>query len=117
MEKIIEIKDVSMRFRMANDKLSSIKEYVVQLISGKLKYEEFDIEVKNKDGEVQRLSRTIDKQSGGETQTPFYIAVLASFAQLYRMGRDKKANTARLVEKFWLFRPSLPPRAILRAMQ
>ena len=57
----------------------------------------FDIEVINKDGEKQRLSRTIDKKSGGETQTPFYIAVLASFAQLYRMGRDKKANTARLI--------------------
>ena len=42
MEKIIEVKDVSMRFRMANDKLSSIKEYVVQLISGKLKYSEFE---------------------------------------------------------------------------
>lgn len=60
-------------------------------------YLTFDIEVINKDGERQRLSRTIDKKSGGETQTPFYIAVLASFAQLYRMGRDKKANTARLI--------------------
>ena len=60
-------------------------------------YLTFDIEVINKDGEKQRLSRTIDKKSGGETQTPFYIAVLASFAQLYRMGRDKKANTARLI--------------------
>ena len=60
-------------------------------------YLTFDIEVTNKEGEKQRLSRTIDKKSGGETQTPFYIAVLASFAQLYRMGRDKKANTARLI--------------------
>ena len=60
-------------------------------------YLTFDIEVINSDGEKQRLSRTIDKKSGGETQTPFYIAVLASFAQLYRMGRDKKGNTARLI--------------------
>ena len=27
MEKMIEVKDVSMRFRMANDRVSSIKEY------------------------------------------------------------------------------------------
>lgn len=60
-------------------------------------YLSFDIEVENKEGEIQRLSKTIGKKSGGETQTPFYIAVLASFAQLYRIGRDKKANTAKLI--------------------
>ena len=69
----------------------------VQLFTDYRTYLNFDIEVTNKDGEVQRLSRTIDKKSGGETQTPFYIAVLASFAQLYRIGRDQKANTARLI--------------------
>lgn len=46
---------------------------------------------------MQRLSKTIGKKSGGETQTPFYIAVLASFAQLYRIGRDNKASTARII--------------------
>ena len=60
-------------------------------------YLNFDIEVTNQAGEVQRLSKTIGKKSGGETQTPFYIAVLASFAQLYRIGRDNKANTARII--------------------
>ena len=69
----------------------------VSLFTDYRTYLTFDIEVTNKEGEKQRLSRTIDKKSGGETQTPFYIAVLASFAQLYRMGRDKKANTARLI--------------------
>jgi len=49
------------------------------------------------DGESQRLSKTIGKKSGGETQTPFYIAVLASFAQLYRTGRDKSHKTSRLI--------------------
>jgi uncharacterized protein YPO0396 len=37
------------------------------------------------------------KKSGGEMQTPFYIAVLASFVQLYRVGRDKTPNTLRLI--------------------
>lgn len=60
-------------------------------------YLNFDIEVTNQAGEVQRLSKTIGKKSGGETQTPFYIAVLASFAQLYRIGRDNKASTARII--------------------
>ncbi|MDR1136654.1 MAG: AAA family ATPase [Clostridiales Family XIII bacterium] len=60
-------------------------------------YLSFDLEVIGKDGESQRLSKTIGKKSGGETQTPFYIAVLASFAQLYRMGRDKTYTTSRLI--------------------
>lgn len=60
-------------------------------------YLSFDLEVINRDGDVQRLSRTMGKKSGGETQTPFYIAVLASFVQLYRIGRDKTNNTARLI--------------------
>lgn len=60
-------------------------------------YLSFDLEVTNRDGESQRLSKTMGKKSGGETQTPFYIAVLASFAQLYRVGRDKTSNTVRLI--------------------
>lgn len=69
----------------------------VRLFTDYRTYLDFDIEVTNKSGEKQRLSRTIDKKSGGETQTPFYIAVLASFAQLYRIGRGRKENTARLI--------------------
>lgn len=41
MEKMIEVKDVSMCFRMAGDKVNSIKEYTVQLLRGKVKYNEF----------------------------------------------------------------------------
>lgn len=69
----------------------------IRLFTDYRTYLSFDIEVKSKSGEVQRLSRTIDKKSGGETQTPFYIAILASFAQLYRIGRDKRDNTTRLI--------------------
>ena len=42
MESMIEIRDVSMRFRMANDRINSIKEYTVQMLRGKLKYNEFE---------------------------------------------------------------------------
>ena len=60
-------------------------------------YLTFDLEAVNREGESQRLSKTMGKKSGGATQTPFYVAVLASFAQLYRSGRDKTQNTARLI--------------------
>ena len=42
MDSMIEVRDVSMRFRMANDNIHSIKEYAVQRLKGKLKYNEFE---------------------------------------------------------------------------
>ncbi|MCL2226661.1 MAG: hypothetical protein FWB97_03420, partial [Oscillospiraceae bacterium] len=57
----------------------------------------FDMEVVGHDKVAQRLSKTMSKKSGGETQTPFYVSVLASFAQLYRSGRDKSFKTSRLI--------------------
>lgn len=39
---MIEVKDVSMRFRMANDRINGIKEYAVQKLRGTLKYNEFE---------------------------------------------------------------------------
>ena len=69
----------------------------VQMFTDFRTYLTFDLESINREGESQRLSKTMGKKSGGETQTPFYIAVLASFAQLYRTGRDKTQNTARLI--------------------
>lgn len=42
MESKIEVKNVSIRFRMSNDKINSIKEYIVQLVKGKITYSEFE---------------------------------------------------------------------------
>lgn len=42
MEPMIEVRDVSMRFRMANDRINSMKEYVVQKLKGKLTFSEFE---------------------------------------------------------------------------
>ena len=42
MQPVIEVRNVSMRFRMANERVSGIKEYVIQRLSGKLKYTEFE---------------------------------------------------------------------------
>lgn len=55
----------------------------------------FDLIVKDKTGNEQRLSKTLLKKSGGETQTPFYISILASFAQVYRIKNQE--NTVRLI--------------------
>lgn len=61
-------------------------------------YLKFDLETTDQNGAKQLLSQTLNTKSGGETQTPFYIAVLASFAQLYRVNDTSSfGNTVRLV--------------------
>ena len=57
----------------------------------------FDLIVTNEQGEEQRLSRTLLKKSGGETQIPFYIAMLASFSQVCRVKSKSKNDTMRLI--------------------
>ena len=60
-------------------------------------YLKFDLETTDQNGTKQMLSQTLNTKSGGETQTPFYIAVLASFAQLYRVNDTSSfGNTVRL---------------------
>jgi len=59
-------------------------------------YLSFDLVVTDEEDRAQRLSRTLQKKSGGETQTPFYISVLASFAQMYRI-HDQAYNRIRLI--------------------
>lgn len=53
---MIEVNQVSVRYLMTYDKVKSIKEYVVQMLKGKIKYEEFwalrDISFEVKRGEV-----------------------------------------------------------------
>ncbi len=61
-------------------------------------YLKFDLETTDQNGNRQLLSQTLNTKSGGETQTPFYIAVLASFAQLYRVNDSSSfGNTVRLI--------------------
>lgn len=60
-------------------------------------YLEFDLIVVDEQGNESRLSRIISKKSGGETQTPFYISVLASFVQIYRVKQQGFNNTLRLI--------------------
>lgn len=61
-------------------------------------YLRFDLETTDSNGSVQMLSHTLNTKSGGETQTPFYVAVLASFAQIYKVSDGGAyGNTMRLV--------------------
>lgn len=58
-------------------------------------YLDFDM-IEDTNGITSDLSKTMLKTSGGETQSPFYIAVLASFIQAYRMDKND-SETMRLI--------------------
>lgn len=78
-------------------KQSELQENIVRYTDFRT-YLKFDLETTDQNGSKQLLSQTLNMKSGGETQTPFYIAVLASFAQLYRVNDATRfGNTVRLV--------------------
>ncbi|MCM1381654.1 MAG: hypothetical protein NC192_06915, partial [Muribaculaceae bacterium] len=61
-------------------------------------YLSFDLLSTDSNGRTERFSKSMYTKSGGESQTPFYVAVLASFAQLYKVNlTNEYGNTARIV--------------------
>lgn len=59
-------------------------------------YMKFDIVEIDENGNEQPLSGIIGGRSGGERQTPFYIAILASLWRVYNID-DSTVNSLRLV--------------------
>jgi len=55
-------------------------------------YMDYDIEIISQNGKTQKFSNIYREKSGGETQTPYYVAIAASFSQLYQYG-----ETIRLI--------------------
>jgi len=86
---------------LSDEKSDALHELFEQLVRGEAgdqdeftdyrRYLDFDIEVTTSTGRYF-FSQVLKEKSGGETQTPFYIAVLASFYHLYSSGK-----TLRLV--------------------
>lgn len=47
-------------------------------------YMDYDIRIIHRDESYSLYSKVCEEKSGGETQTPFYVTVAASFVQLYK---------------------------------
>ena len=72
----------------------------IQKFTSYTTYIDFDLFAIRKAGDVEErisLGRSYSAQSGGETQTPFYISIFASFASLARTNNGNDNNTLRLV--------------------
>ncbi|MGA7606735.1 MAG: SbcC/MukB-like Walker B domain-containing protein, partial [Anaerolineales bacterium] len=59
-------------------------------------YLNYDIRIHYPNGDRAMLSVINAKKSGGETTTPFYVAMAASFAQAYRLNQGRPSDTIRL---------------------
>ncbi len=46
-------------------------------------YMDYDIRITNASGETMTYSKVFKEKSGGETQVPFYVAIIASFVRVY----------------------------------
>ncbi len=46
-------------------------------------YMDYDIRIINKNGDTMSYSKVFKEKSGGETQVPFYVAIIASFVRVY----------------------------------
>ena len=51
------------------------------------KFMSYDIRIRNKEGEESFFSKINKEKSGGETQTPFYVIIAASFDQISQNSR------------------------------
>ncbi len=98
MEKIIEVNNVTMTFRMANDRITSMKEYVVQLLKRNLSYTEFSA-LKNVSFDVERgevvglighngagKSTMLKVISGILKPTDGYVTVRGNIAPMLELG-------------------------------
>lgn len=85
--------DMSLNYDVRSELEKNVEQY-----TDYRSYLKFDLVVTDYSGNKQHLSRTLLKKSGGETQTPFYISVLASFSQAYRINlKNEKNSTIRLI--------------------
>ena len=83
-----EIEDLFAKLMVGDDK----GEKVIEEYTDYRSYLDYDIEIRKKNGHRQKFSDIYGEKSGSETQVPYYVAIAASFYQLYRYG-----NSVRLM--------------------
>ncbi len=60
-------------------------------------YMDYDIKISNTNDETMLYSKVFKEKSGGETQVPFYVAIIASFVRVYSHGKSLNKDAIGLV--------------------
>lgn len=93
---VVEVNNVTMKFRMANDKVMSLKEYIVALLEHRLQYKEFtalnDVSFQVKKGEVLGI---IGKNGAGKSTL---LKIIAGVLKPTSGGVKLKGNVVPMLE-------------------
>lgn len=60
---------------------------------------DYDIKITQANGETSTFSKVCREKSGGETQTPYYVAIVASFVQLYRLKTNRDCTRLMMFDE------------------
>jgi uncharacterized protein YPO0396 len=80
----------------ANNQTSDMLAAELRELQDYRSYLQYDIRIHYPNSDRALLSQINAKKSGGETTTPFYVAMAASFAQAYRLNQPRPSDTIRL---------------------
>lgn len=72
----------------------------IELFTDYRTYLDFDIRIDHGNGEHSLFSKVCREKSGGETQTPYYVAMVASFLQVYRPRNEDSIRLMMFDEAF-----------------
>ncbi len=60
-------------------------------------YMDYDIRIINQDNETMLYSKVFKEKSGGETQVPFYVAMIASFVRIFQHNKFGVKDTIGMI--------------------
>ena len=72
--------------RLTSNSKDINQEKLVREYTDYRKFMSYDIRITNKNGKDSYFSKIYKEKSGGETQTPFYVVIAASFDQIVKGG-------------------------------
>ena len=76
------------------------QEKLLRLFTDYRMFMNYDIQITNREGEISFFSKISRGKSGGETQTPFYVIIAASFDQIVHEGSfDKEAGCIVILDE------------------
>jgi len=78
--------------RLTSESKDERQEKLIREYTDYRKFMSYDIKIINKNNEVSYFSRINKEKSGGETQTPFYVIIAASFDQIIHSSFYKKST-------------------------
>jgi uncharacterized protein YPO0396 len=84
-------------FRMLTSQIPGVAAEEVEHLRDYRYYLTYDIDLHYSDGHKASFNQIGRSQSGGKTQTPFYVTVVAAFAQLYHVQEPHLSDTARII--------------------